>query len=65
MDECKPLAGGAGGGGQPPDRAAAVRRPPGRGLLSFTYQLNLSAVYGMGAARRGCASRVKGVFGGV
>ena len=33
-----------------------------RGLPSFTSQLNLSAFYGIGGARRGCAARVKGVF---
>jgi len=36
----------------------------GRGLHSFTFQLNLSAGYGIGGARRGCVARVKGVFGG-
>jgi len=38
---------------------------PGRGLHSSTFQLNLSALYGIGGARRGCVARVKGVFGGV
>ena len=33
----------------------------GRGLHSFTSQLNLSAFYGIGGARRGCVARVKGV----
>jgi hypothetical protein len=37
----------------------------GRGLHSFTSQLNLSAVYGIGGARRGCVARVEGVLGGV
>jgi len=37
----------------------------GRGLHSLTSQLNLSAFYGMGAARRGCVAHVKGVLGGV
>ena len=34
----------------------------GRGLHSLTSQLNLSAIYGIGGARRGCVARVKGVF---
>ena len=34
----------------------------GRGLHSFTSQLNLSASYGIGGARRDCVARVKGVF---
>ena len=37
----------------------------GRGLHSFTSQLNLSDVYGVGAARRGYIARVKGVSGSV
>jgi len=38
----------------------------GRGLHSFTSQLNLSALYGIRGARRGCVARVfKGVLGGV
>ena len=37
----------------------------GRGLHSFTSQLNLSASYGIGGARRGCIARVKRVLGGV
>ena len=37
----------------------------GRGLHSSTFQLNLSALYGIGGARSGCAARVEGVFGGV
>jgi len=36
---------------------------PGRGLHSSTFQLNLSAVCGIGGARRGCVARVKGVLG--
>ena len=36
----------------------------GRGLYSFTSQLNLSAWYGIGGARRGCVALVKGVSGG-
>jgi len=38
-------------------------RPGGRGLHSFTSQLNLSAFYGIGGARRGCVARVKGSWG--
>jgi len=34
------------------------------GLHSFTSQLNLSAFYGIGGARRNCVARVKGVLGG-
>ena len=41
------------------------RAPPGRGLLLFTSQLNLSALNGIGGARRVCVSRIKGVLGGV
>jgi hypothetical protein len=37
----------------------------GRGLHSSTSQLNLSAFYGRGGARRGCVARVRGVLGGV
>ena len=36
----------------------------GRGLHSSTSQLNLSALYGIGGARKGCVARVKGVLGG-
>ena len=38
----------------------------GRGLHSSTFQLNLSALYGIRAAlSRGCVARVEGVLGGV
>jgi hypothetical protein len=37
----------------------------GRGLHSFTSQLNLSSFYMIGVARRGCVARVKGVLRGV
>ena len=37
----------------------------GSGLHSSTFRLNVSAMYGIGGARRGCVARVKGVFGGV
>jgi hypothetical protein len=36
---------------------------PGRGLHSFTSQLNLSALYGIGGARKGCVAHVEGVLG--
>ena len=39
--------------------------PLTRGLHSFAFQLNLSALYGIGVARRGLVARVKGVLGGV
>jgi hypothetical protein len=44
--------------------AAGSRRrsaPAGRGLHSSTSHLNLSALYGIGGARRGYVARVKGV----
>jgi len=44
---------------------ACGERDVGRGLHSSTFQLNLSALYGIGGALRGCAARVKGVLGGV
>ena len=37
----------------------------GRGLHSSTFQLNLSALYGIGGARRGCVALLKGVLRGV
>jgi len=63
-------AGEGGGGGaiaQPENRTRdhVVLLPGGRGLHSFTYQLNFSAVYGVGGAHRGCVARTKGVLGGV
>ena len=33
----------------------------GRGLHSSKFQPNLSALYGIGGARRGCVARIKGV----
>jgi len=39
--------------------------PGGRGLYTFTFQLNVSAFCGIGGARKGCVARVKGVLGGV
>jgi len=35
----------------------------GRGLHSLTSQLNLSALHGIGGARRGYVARVKGLLG--
>jgi hypothetical protein len=40
-------------------------RRVGRGLHSFTSQLNLSALYEIEGARRGCVACVMGVLGGV
>jgi len=46
-------------------RQGLAKKLMGRGLHSFTSQLNLSAFYGIGCARRGCVARVKRVFKGV
>jgi hypothetical protein len=43
-------------------RRLTLGRVPGRGLHSFTSQVNLCAFYGIGGAHRGCVARVKGVF---
>jgi hypothetical protein len=43
----------------------AQQLPVARGLHSSTFQLNLSALYGIGAARRDCVAHVQGVLGGV
>jgi hypothetical protein len=52
--------------GRPSASFALPRADPhARGLHSSTFQLNLSALYGIGDARRRCAVRVQGVFGGV
>jgi len=43
------------------DRAGSTRtciHTPGQGLTLVHFQLNLSAVYGIGGACRGCAARV-------
>jgi len=45
----------------PQNRGWAGRRLGGRGLHSFTSQLNLSANYGIGGARRGCVAHFTGV----
>ena len=47
------------------DRLRAAIHATGRGSHSFTSQLNLSALYGIGGARRGCIARVKGGLGRV
>ena len=66
------MQGGGRNGGQaepgvdrPGDLHLPGYQPGGRGLHSFTSQLNLSAFYGIGEERRGCVARVKGVFRGV
>jgi len=46
-------------------RHAVLQKPLLRGLHSFTFQLNLRTVFGIGGARRGCIARVRGVLGGV
>ena len=57
-----------------PSRSRAPAAGPGRSRLpsrgrvfihSSTFQLNLSAVCGVGGARGGCVARVQGVLGGV
>ena len=45
--------------------SSVVSRVVGWGLHSSTFQLNLSALYGIRGARRGYVARVKGVLGGV
>jgi hypothetical protein len=52
----------AGRGGVRLASRGAELRVGGRGLHSSTFQLNLSALNGIGGARRGCVARVKGVF---
>ena len=46
-----------------PSRAGQGWGKSTRGLYSFTSQLNLSALYGIGGARRGCAAGVRGCQG--
>jgi len=43
--------------------SALLEKAAGRGLHSPTLQLNLSALYGIAGARKGCVARVKGVLG--
>jgi hypothetical protein len=64
VDECKPLP-STRGGASPSTMSPASVLPCIRGLHSSTIQLNLSALYGLGGARRGCVARVKVVLGGV
>jgi len=45
--------------------SSACKWVAGRGLNSFTSQLNMSASYGIWGARRGCVAGVKGGLGGV
>ena len=44
---------------------SSVTNMRGGGLQSSTFRLNLSALHGIGDARRGYVARVKGVLGGV
>jgi len=63
VDECKPLHSGPEGTQAAHAKQDAGRpRDTGRGLHSSTFRLNLSALYGIGGARRGCVARVQGVF---
>ena len=62
VDDVGPTQGGAGLRKAHAACARTSRRPAGRGLHSFTSRLNLSAVYGIGGARRDCVARAKGVF---
>ena len=59
MDECKPLDDG------PYRLYIANFDITGRGLHSFTSQLNLSAFYGTGDARKGSVAHNKGVLWGI
>jgi hypothetical protein len=59
VQEHAPAASGQRRRGQP-----GTQGVDGRGLHSSTFQLNLSALYGIGGARRGYVARVKGVLGG-
>jgi len=62
VGECKPLGTGHCRGAS---LAIDLRVDAGgRGSHSSTFQLNLSALYGIRGARRGCGARVKGVLGG-
>ena len=61
MDECKPLP----RTGHSTHGGACFNPPLARDLHSSTFQLNLSTLYGIGGAHRGCVARVKGVLGGV
>jgi len=68
VDECKPLAYGVPAAGAPKAVLSGVIAAPaavGRGLYSLTSQLNLSALYGIGGALRGCLGGVWEVLGGI
>ena len=49
-------------GSRAPARTAT---PPGRGLHSFTFQINVSAFCGIGGASKGCLGAIEGVLWGV
>ena len=58
--------GGGGNGPQPrvfTDSAGAASSAGGRGLHSSTFQLNVSALRGIGGAFKGCSGGVRGVRG--
>jgi hypothetical protein len=65
VDERKPLPDGVDVHGAVDALDGFGGQPVARGLHSFTFQLNLSAFWGIGGARRGCVARVKGMLGGV
>jgi len=46
---------------KPPEILSMLEEAAGRGSHSSTFQLKLSALYGIGGARRGCVARVEGV----
>ena len=48
-----------------PAAAAEAALEAGAYTRSSTFRLNLSALYGIGGARRGCVLHLKGVLGGV
>ena len=58
MNEWKPLPGSL-------CKCIWFSAPTSRGLRSSTFRVNLSALYGIGGARKGCVARVKGLSGGV
>ena len=59
MHECKPLA-----AAEPAQEVRGGRvEIHGGGLHSSTFRLNLSALYGIGYAPRGCVAHVEGVVG--
>ena len=60
MNECKPVLAGWNTGSVTSmssmfkGAAAFAQDITGRGLHSFTFQLNVSTLYGIGGASRGC-----------